>query len=521
MVDLNQETILPLLENPNSYIKFLLKGYDEVLYGVLMALKHSDFLGISTHVKKEEPEAIPRKRLVFLLLSILVFCASASLISWVWAPTSDPESPLDTDITFRVFPNGDFEMRVNGTLEEGYDYYQTASPLREMQFSFLGEPIEEDLYRESGSIVFKLGPQLALFLASLDLDIDMHAERLNSETTIQLGVPGMLGLEMSVESVSQEETSVGSVDVEATATIWYSIIPEETINVYVLGFPLIRAELESQIYDYSDGNLELTELEIIDIELGEVSATMTVKITVEGDFGAGITAIAENYSPDYLYPEEPPSFPESWMTTAVRSGDVHITFDSEDLAFNVEYEALLEGDIDEQVNSLKDLLLEDFLEGSDLDPDVTRLIYTLILPTEVSIVNLRITFNAILDTEHPAIEFDIDRFVLKPPSPEALLSYLGEASEGVEGDKVTLILEGVSQENQYVEIQVPDETTEPLSMEPQKVVWAFSDLENLDKVTFDIKETSSSTTFTNLLLPAIGVAAVAGMAIWYSMSRRS
>jgi len=486
-----------------------------------MALKHSDFSRIPTRIKTRKPEAIQRKRLVFLLFPLLVFCISTSVLSVVWAPTSDPESQLDADITFRVYPNGDFEMKVNGTLEAGYDYYQAASPLRETHFSFQCEPVEEELYRESGSVVFKLEPQLALILANLDLDIDVHAERLSSETTIQLGVPGMLDLEMSVETVSQEGTSVGSVDMEATATIWYSIIPEEAISMYVLEFPLLRAELESQIYDFSDGNLELTELEIIDSELGEVSATMTVKMTVEGDFGAGITAIAESYSPDYLYPEEPPSFPESWMTTAVRSGDVHITFDGEDLAFNVEYEALLEGDIDEQVNSLKDILLEDFLEGSDLDPDATRLIYTLILPTEVSIENLVITFNAILDTDQPTMEFDIDRFLLKPPSPEALLSYLGEASEGVDGDEVTLILEGVSSGDQYVEIQVPDETTEPLSMEPQKVVWAFTDLENLDKVTFEVKETSSSSPVSTLLLPAIGVAAVAGMAIWYTMSRKS
>jgi len=413
-------------------------------------------------------------------------------------------------------------MRAHGTLEQSFEYYQTVSPIREMLFSFQGEPVDTDLYSESGSIVFKLAPQYALFLASLDLDIGFHAERLSSETTIQLGFPGMVDLEMSVDTIFQEGTYEGSVDVEATATIWYSIIPEETIGMFVLGFPLFKAEIESQLHEYSDGNLVFSELTIIESELGDVSATITAKMTVEGDFGAGITAFGESYAPDYMDPPVQPSIPPESLTIAtVRSGDVHISFDSEDLAFIIEYEVILEGDVDEQFNSLKDLLLEELLDESDLDPDATRLIYTLILPTELSVIDLGVSYNATLDGETTTMEFEVDGLVLKPPSPEALLSFLEEASEGVIGDKLTLTLEVSSQGKEYVEILVPDETTEPLSQEPQKVVWTFADLENLDKVTFEVKETSSSPLPTTLLIPAVGVVAIAAVAVWYFMSRRS
>ncbi len=483
---------------------------------------HPDYSGIQTlNHKRGKPKAIPRKRLALLVLSILMFGASASLLSGVWAATLDSESPLEADITFIVYPNGDFEMRAHGTLEQSYDFYQTASPIREMLFSFQGEPVDTDLHSESGSIVFKLAPQYALFLASLDLDIDFHAERLSSETSIQLGFPGMVDLEMSVVTVSQEGTFEGSVDVEATATIWYSIMPEETISMFVLGFPLFKAEIESQLLEYSDGNLELSELVIIESELGAVSATITAKMTVEGDFGAGVTAFGESYIPEYMdAPAQPSIPPESWTTT-MRSGDMHISYDSEDLAFIIEYEAIVEGDVDEQFNSLKDLILEELLEDSDLDPDATRLINTLILPTEFSVVDLGISYNATLDGEVAAMEFEVDGLILKPPTPEALLSFLEEASEGVIGDKLTLTLEVASQGKEYVEILVPDETTEPLSQEPQKVVWTFADLENLDKVTFEVKETSSSPLPTTLLIPAVGVVAIAAVAVWYFMSRRS
>ena len=478
---------------------------------------HPDFSGILTYHKRCEPKAIPRNRLALLVLSILMFGASAAILSGAWAAILDPEAPQEADITFIVYPNGNFEMRAHGTLEQRYDYIQTVLPIREMLFSFQGEPVDTDLYSESGSIIFKLGPQFALFLASLDLDMDLHAEPLSSETTIQLGFPGMVDLDISVKTISREGTFEGTVDVEATATIWYSIIPEETISMYVLGFPLFKAVLESQLHEYSDGNLEFRKLTIIDSELGEISATITAKMTVEGDFGAGITAFAESYTQDYARASIPP---ELWTIT-MRSGDMHISFDSEDLAFNIEYEAMFDGDVDEQFNSLKDLILEELLEQSDLDPDAVRIIYSLILPTEVSIENLGITYNASLDTESSTIEFGIDRLVLKPPSPEALLSFLEEASEGVIGNKLTLTFEGASLGKEYIEIQVPDETTEPLSLEPQKVVWTFADLENLDKVAFENKETSSSLLPTTLLIPAVGVVVIAAMAVWYFMSRRS
>ena len=481
---------------------------------------HLDYSGIPTHHKRGESKVISRKGLALLVFSILMFGASASLLFGIGAATLNSESPLEADITFRVYPNGDFEMRAHGTLEQSYDDYQTALLIREVLFSFQGEPVDTDLYSESGSIVFKLGPQFALFLANLDLDIDLHAERLSSETTILLGLPGMVDLDLSVETISQEGTFEGSVDLEATATIWYSIFPEETISMFVLGFPLFKAEIESQLHEYSDGNLELSELTIIESDLGEISATITVKMTVEGDFGAGITAFGESYIPDYMDPSVQPSIPpESWMTT-MRSGDMHISFDSEDLAFNIEYEAMVEGDVDEQFNSLKDLVLEELLEKSDLDPDATRLIYSLILPTELSVVDLGVSYNATLDGDKIIMEFEVDGLVLKPPTPEALLSFLEEASEGVIGDKLTLTLEGASQGKEYVEIRVPDETTEPLSKEPQKVVWTFADLENLDKVTFEVKETSSSLLPTTLLIPAVGVVAVAAVAVWYYLSRR-
>jgi hypothetical protein len=484
--------------------------------------KLPDFSGNSIHPKRGRLKSLSRKRLALLTLSFLILGTASSLLTGVWAAAQDSDSSQGADITLKMYPNGDFEVRAHGTLEQSYDYYPSEFPLREMLFTFQSEPIDTDLYSESGSIVFKLGPMYALFLANLDLDIDFHAEHLNSLTTVQLGFPGMVDLDMDVETIFLEETSEGSIDVEATATIWYSLLPEETISMFVLGFPLFKAEIESQLSEYSDGNLEFSSLAITESELGEVSATITAKMTLEGDFAAGITAFAESYAPEYMDPSvQPPFLPEELMESLVSSADVHISYDSEDLAFIIEYEAMLEGDIDEQFNIMKDFYLEELLEQSYTDPDTTRLINSLFLPTEVSVANLRITFNTIMEEDSSTMEFDIDGIVLKPPSPEALLSFLEEVSERISVDDLTLTLEGASLGKEYIEIQVPDETTEPISKESQKVVWNFADLENLDEIAFEAMEEETTSPLTSTyLIPAVGIVVIAAVALWYFMSKR-
>jgi hypothetical protein len=296
--------------------------------------------------------------------------------------------------------------------------------------------------------------------------------------------------------------------------------------MFVLGFPLFKAEIESQLSEYFAGNLEFSELAITESELGEVSATITAKITLEGDFAGGVTAFAESYAPEYLDPSvQPPDLPEDLMETLLSSADVQISFDSEDLSFIMEYEVILEGDVDAQFNALKDFMLEEQMEQYDLDSDTVQLINSFFLPTELSVTNLGITFNFFTEEGSSTMDFDIDGLVLSPPSPEALLSFLEGVSERVSVDDVTLTLEGASLGDEYVEIQIPDDTSEPQSQEPKKVVWAFSDLENLDEVTFETKvetpEPSSSPPTSTYLIPAVGVVAVAAGALWYFMSRRS
>lgn len=104
-----------------------------------------------------------------------------------------------------------------------------------------------------------------------------------------------------------------------------------------------------------------------------------------------------------------------------------------------------------------------------------------------------------------------------------LLTSLGDASDVVEEPAFTLTLEGVEEGDEYVEIMVPPITSEPISQEEGKVVWAFDDIDNLGQVTFEVKQRQGAGLglLTNkYLLPAVGAVVVLAAVGFVIMSRR-
>ena len=334
----------------------------------------------------------------------------------------------------------------------------------------------------------------------------------------------MIELNGMVETQFQDETYEGSIGVEFTAKIWYSILPKEVIQEFLMAFSDYKVEMESQLDFYSEGNLEFQELTIVESELDDLSATITARITVAGDFSEGIMAAAESFSTEF--DSQVKSIPlEELSFTEVRSSDLHIYYEKEDLAFYLDYEVLIEGDIDEQVNSMKDYFLEELLTDPKLDPDEADMIRDVLLPTKVSVIDLETSFNSTMKDGSASIDFKVDGLILKQLDPEDLLSGLEVVSEEVTNEELTLTIKGASEGNKYVEIGVPEETSMPLTEESDSVSWTFAELENFDEVTFDVKEKPSTLPSTlpstGYLLPAVGAVVIVALAAGlYFMRRR-
>lgn len=444
-----------------------------------------------------------------LTLIVLFLGALASLmpLCQVQAPQGQ-ENILEGDVTFEVYPDGSIDVIVTGSFEQALEPWRTPPPFYNLAFELVNSPAGTNLTDLMSALVIKLGPEFTEILAALELDAMIHVEEKSAEASIMFKLPGSASIDGRIEFVLDEETSESTLDLGLTVQIWHALYPKESIEQFVQAFPLLKAMVVTQVSELTDGNLTIQDLTLVDSEIGPVYATLTVTASVVGDFGKGIQALLGEVSIPYVdVPEIEPGLDLEELTyLRVRSVDIHVTFENEEQAFTVALGGVLEGDLDGLCNDLKNRFLEERLQDSELDVETVQLINDFLLPTEISVVNLNTTFEYSLEDESQAFEFAIEGLGLRPPDAEALLTFLQYASEEVSQPSFTLTLKGMSVDREYVEIIVPSTTSEPLLKESQQVVWKFDEIENLNQVTFEVKEKPSSLLTPQVIIPVAGVA---------------
>ena len=436
---------------------------------------------------------------------------------------SPQEQDIEGGITLRVNTDESFDLEIAGgfqwTTEPGEMYY----PFSGISLNTVNTQTGEDACEISGSLIVTLGPGAPEELADLKLDISSHWERSGSESTILVDVPGVFGVDGSVvyELLGDSESAL---DLDLTVTIWYSSYPKMLIEQSVLMFPVFKAEIEAQVIEGSEGNLRIEELELLSSEMGELSATLSLTARIVGDFSYGIIDPSAVFFMSYIgMLQSAPAFYSEWLSgTGLRSGGLQVSFDKEEMAFETEFEVVVEGDLDEQFNEWKDAFLADALEEGYLDEEEEELVVEFLLPTEFSVADLSTSFDYIIEGDTQELQFSVEGLGLEPPTAQILLKMLGDVSSEVEQSAFTLTIEGVPDEDEYVEIVVPDDTSEPVSEEASRVVWAFDDIENLEMVTFEVKEHVEESQPINMqvLIPVAGAAVVVVAAAAFMLMRK-
>lgn len=439
------------------------------------------------------------------------------------AIVSPQEQEMEGGITLRVNTDESFDLEIAGGSQWTTEPGEMDYPFSGISLNTVNTQTGEDACEIGGSLIVTLGPGAPEEMADLKLDISSHWERSGSESTILIDVPGVVAVDASVvyELLGDSESAL---DLDLTVTIWYSSYPKMLIEQSVLMFPMFKAEIEAQVAEGSEGNVRIEELELLSSEMGEQSATLSLTARIVGDFSHGIidpSAVLPRSYTGML--QAAPGFYSEWLSgTGLRSGDLQISFDKEEMALETEFEVVVEGDLDEQFNEWKNAFLADALEEGYMDEEEEELVVEFLLPTEFSVADLSTAFDYSREGDTQELQFSVEGLGLEPPTPQVLLKMLGDASWEVEQSAFTLTIEGVPDEDVYVEIVVPDETSEPISEEASKVVWAFDDIENLERVTFEVKEQAEESQPINMqvLIPVAGAAVVVVVAAAFMLMRK-
>jgi hypothetical protein len=150
-------------------------------------------------------------------------------------------------------------------------------------------------------------------------------------------------------------------------------------------------------------------------------------------------------------------------------------------------ENVIEGEMDKLINIMMDINLEQILQSPYTDPETALLINNVLIPTDISMENLNVAVEYSFDGEKLKFDFSVEGLGLRPPTTEAFLTILDKVFTGGSLPGFSLVLEGGSDEEGFVEIVVPPTTSEPVVEGPGKVVWIVDDLENLDLVSFNVR----------------------------------
>jgi len=460
----------------------------------------------ATHTRKERK----RVKLATFILTFLIFGSLAFLMPTVQTqdppppPTPVPVNqtvPLEGNMTFTFYPDGSIKMTVIGSLEQAMET-DFPPPVYDVYFNLAKSPSGVNLTKTKGIIVMKLSPMYSTLLAALELNIEAHGEGLRSNATILFNMPGYLGVNGTLGSVTDESTGEGIQDFALTATIWYPIVPKEEIQEFIQTFPTLKSQIATQISELSEGNITLQELTLVSREIDYYSTSLTITGCLVGDFVEGGMALSTNLIPllgindtqtaPYLSPEE-------LMNMKTKSADIHIRFDRNELAFLMDSESVVEGDMDKLINVMMDTWLEEYLQDLYLDlylkdpyliidPETELMINDVLIPTDISTENLNVSFEYSFDGENIKLDFAVEGLVFRPPTTEAFLTILDKALAGGSVPGFSLIFEGGSDEEGFVEIEVPPTTSEPIMAFPLRVVWIVDNLANLNLVSFKVRE---------------------------------
>ncbi|GAF71692.1 unnamed protein product, partial [marine sediment metagenome] len=358
-----------------------------------------------------------RVKLAAFTFTFLIFGGFAFLMPTVQTqditPTPVPVTqaiPLEGNVTFKMYPDESIKMKVTGSLEQAIEAYFTP-PVYDFSVNLASSPSGVNLTDTKGTFAIKLSPMYSMLLSALDLDIEIHGEDLRSNTTILFNLPGYLGVNGTLGAVADESTGESTQDFDLTATIWYSVIPKEEIQEFVQTFPDLKSLIVTQLSELTEGNITLLELTLVIGEIGDTSATLTITGSLVGDFVKGGMALSTNYMALLGIDDSqmaPFLSPEEQMMIKTKSADLHIWFDRDELAFLMDSEAVIEGDLDKLTNIMMDTSLEQILQSPYITPEWALMINNILIPTEISTENLNVAFVYSFDGEKLKLDFAVE-----------------------------------------------------------------------------------------------------------------
>ncbi|UCD45993.1 MAG: hypothetical protein JSV27_05770 [Candidatus Bathyarchaeota archaeon] len=424
---------------------------------------------------------------------------------------SAADSQYDNHITFQILPDESIVIRAQGSFTQERYQWGFSDLVRNYQMLLDLETATEGRTDISFDLSLEMRPEEASELANLELEVESQGDSTSQVVYIHVDYPGYIALDGTLESNLVEPPFTGTIDLSVSATLYYVIYPQEEIEQMLMMFPLMETMLASQVAENSDGELSLSRLELVSSEMGPVSTTFAIEASIGGDFQKGIRAAMDNMG--LVYTEEGYDFGEI-SVVEVESYSSSLVYVKDSFTFEASSEATVVGDVDEQLNVLKESMLTEVLQEGSLDDEDVAMINEFLWPTVFSVRDLH--FEADYEATDGTVNsgFDLRDLGMVPPSLNAFTEFLQYLTEESPPEDFMLILEGGSIGGESVVISSPAGSN-PVSEEADRVVWEFDNAESLDQVSLDVTSSEPGSGSIVMIAAVVGLAVVGAAAFFF------
>ena len=207
--------------------------------------------------------------------------------------------------------------------------------------------------------------------------------------------------------------------------------------------------------------------------------------------------------------------PQELPALTMESFDYHVTFEGSSLSLDLDSGGTIRGDLNGELNKLKDDSIDEMLDSNELDAD-GRAVLSSLLQITLQLEQFMFESTSTMSGSVAESTFSITGLGLDSSSFEPLMALLEDLSMQGPND-LKLVLVGETSGNQYVAFNVPSNVDEPTLLEEQRVVWELDNIMNLRDVSYEVKTKPMETT-TIVVGTVIGLA-VLGAAAYVVKSR--
>ena len=424
---------------------------------------------------------------IILAIMMLHFVSSAAI-----------EETYEDFVLIRIYPDDSATIYMKGKFNGGRSFLEGTSIFKELGLN-LECSTEENVTTIKNELSIQFESESCNAPKDLFMNLKGRGNSTKGDLTVNISYPDVCVVNGNIRLASIKTNNDLRVDLDLLVKLYYSYSSKEEARMLTQAIPLMKTQISAELYKASGGYLSLDKLETQGYKEQPEYVQLTLSLCLSGDFQRGIQYLLDTMQSeiDVSYPLE-----EKWLLS-LESYNYDITFEGDSLTLGAVSEVTVNGDFDEQLNGVKNDILQRFVDEEQLEKSSKELVSKMYL-IDYNFQEVKLDLSLIEDESTFNSEVSVKGLGLKPGSINDFLYCLKNISNNgiMEGFKI--IIEGASVSDQYVIVDIPKDMENSVIEKENKLVMDIDALTDLSEVTYSVK-TEQSQMSTIITASAFGL----------------